>query len=123
MKFSLIVTVAAIGLFITSAVEKASADTNTIVATYYKNGKMLVDDSHAQFEVISNSSGNPMHGDTVRLIRWSNGTVTTISTVDGKTYMGGHPANSYGVDHLGGRIYEAYCTDNNVGERVCYKFN
>ena len=96
MKCSLIVTVATVGLCITSVVKKASADTSAVVATYYKNGQMLVDDHHAKFEVISNSSGNPMFGDTVQLIQWSNGTVTTISTVDGKTYMGGQPAISYG---------------------------
>lgn len=93
-----------------------------VIASYYKDGELLVDDHNAEFEVISNSSGNPNLGDTVRVIEWSNGTSTTISSVNGNLFMGGYPATSYGVGHVGGRIYEAYCTDNIVNERVCYRF-
>ena len=83
---------------------------------------MLVDDHQAEFEVVSNSPGNPMLGETTRIIRWSNGTVTTISVLDDGVYMGGYPATTYGVGHTGGRIYEAYCAENTIGEVVCYRF-
>ena len=83
---------------------------------------MVIDDHNAELEVVSNSSGNAGLSDTVRIIKWSDGTVTSISQTGGETYMGGHSANSYGVGHIGGRVYEAYCTENTSAETVCYKF-
>ena len=100
----------------------ASAQTATIIATYYRDGHLVLTDSNAKFEVVSNSSGNPNLGNTVQVIQWSDGTVTNISRINSDIYMGGHPANSYGVGHIGGRIYESYCTENTVQEIVCYQF-
>jgi len=120
-KKKLVLASAIAGFLLAGINQVAEADIGDITATYYRNGQMLVDDHSAEFDVIS-SSGNPSFGDTTRIIRWSNGTVTRISQIDDKTYMGGYPARSYGVDYIGGRVDEAYCTENTVDEMVCYKF-
>jgi hypothetical protein len=122
MKRKPILIAAFVGVSIFSGSAKVLADTSSIIATYYKNGQMLVDDHQAEFEVVSNSSGNPMLGETSRIIRWSNGTITTINVLEDGVYMGGHPATTYGVGYIGGRIYEAYCAENTIGEVVCYSF-
>lgn len=122
MLIKTVLTAVLVGGAIISAPKTASAEGSKIIATYYRNGQILLDDHNAEFEVISNSLGNPSLGDTVRVIRWSDGTITNISQIRGETFMGGHPARSYGVGYIGGRVYEAYCTENVVDEMVCYKF-
>lgn len=122
MRLKSILTAAILGLSVLSVAGSAMADTSRIVATYYKNGQMLVDDHQAEFEVVSNSTGNPALGETIRIIRWSDGTVTTISVLNDGIFMGGYPATTYGVGHTGGRIYEAYCAENTIAEVVCYRF-
>jgi hypothetical protein len=122
MKLKLTLIAALVGLSIVSNPARVLADTTSIIATYYKNGQMLIDDPQAELEVVSNSSGNPMLGETIRIIRWSDGTVTTINVLESGVYMGGYPATTYGVGYIGGRVYEAYCAENTIGEVLCYKF-
>ncbi|MGB3766209.1 MAG: hypothetical protein WA947_06585 [Phormidesmis sp.] len=122
MKFKTLSIIACIGLSFLSWPVAAIAGTSRIIATYYQNGQILVDDHQAEFEVVSNSPGSPMLGETIRIIRWSNGTITTINVLEDAVYMGGYPATTYGVGFVGGRVYEAYCAENTVGEKVCYKF-
>lgn len=122
MKFRHILPTACVGLSLLSWPIEAVAGTSRIIATYYQDDQMLVDDHQAEFEVVSSRPGSPMLGETIRIIRWSNGTITTINVLEDAVYMGGYPATTYGVGFIGGRVYEAYCAENTVGEKVCYKF-
>lgn len=122
LKLKAVLVAAIAGFIVVNIPREVTANTGKIIATYYRNGQLIIDDHHAEFEVVSNSAGNPSLGDTIRVIRWSDGTITNISRIGDENYMGGYPANSYGVGYLGGRIYEAYCTENSVAEMVCYKF-
>ena len=118
-------TIVAILLAIAAATltaEAALANVSKVVATYYREDIVLIDDQNAEFEVISSSSGNPNLSNTAKIIKWSDGTITTIVQMGRETFMDGHQATPFGVGHIGGRIYEAYCIENVIEEMVCYKF-
>lgn len=123
MSLKSLLTTALLATAILAVPKIAIAQESRITATFYRDDQIVVDDHNATFEVISNSQGNPSLGDTVRVVRWSDGTISTILQIRGETYLNSHPAQAYGVGPIGGRIYEAYCAESEINEMLCYSFS